>query len=134
MKKNDIFQKILDSITPEDQARFDANHEAFQKWHDEHPDHSKRYGTDKSYWLEDIKKAGFNPIGITVMICEETIIMETKEEIEAAWEIFNPEGWWYTVDQWEKRRNEYVKNMYDGIEENAPLVYCLDEKYKDIIK
>ena len=101
---------------------------------DAHPDYNKRYGTDKSYWLQEIIDKGFKTLGITVMICEETIIMETTEEIEEAWEIFKPEGWWYTVNEWEKRRDEYVSKNYNGIEEDAPKVYCLNEKYNKRIK
>lgn len=133
-KRSKIFEDILNSITPERKAELDAMMEAHRKWHEEHPGYDERYGTDKSYWLEQIRSKGFNPIGITVMICEETIIMETKEEIEKAWEIFKPEGWWYTVDEWENIRKEYVDDMYDGVEEGAPVVYCLDDRFKDIIK
>ena len=92
------------------------------------------YGTDKSTWLEEIKAKGFNPIGITIMACEETIILATKEEVDKAWEIFKPEGWWYTVDQWSETRQLYVRDIYNGIESDAPKVYCLDDRFKDVIK
>jgi hypothetical protein len=123
---------ILSSITPEEQSKIDAMLLAQVKWMEEHPDYHKRYGTDKSYWLEDILAKGFNPVGITVTICEETIIMETQEEIEKAWEIFSPEGWWYTVDQWKERRVEYVNKFYKGVESDAPPVYWLNDKFKDL--
>lgn len=129
-KRPKIIDEILNSITPERKAELDAQIEALHKWHEEHPDYNERYGTDKSYWLEQIKEKGFKPVGITVMACEETIIMETKEEIERAWEIFKPEGWWYTVDQWKKTRKEYVEGAYNGVEEDAPKVYWLEEKYE----
>lgn len=132
--KNTIISDILDKMTPEEESEVNVSIESHIKWMDEHPDYNKRYGTDKSYWLEDIKSEGFKPLGITVMVCEETIIMETQEECDKAWEIFKPEGWWYTVDQWEKVRQDYIKDMYDGDETKGPKVYCLDEKYKDIIK
>lgn len=132
VEKPSILQEILDSITPEQQAKFDANFKAHEEYMDAHPDYNERYGTDKSYWLEEIRAKGFNPIGITVMICEETIIMETKEEIEKAWEIFKPEGWWYTAEQWEETRKDYVKDMYKGVVEDAPKVYCLNEKYSHL--
>jgi hypothetical protein len=128
------FDKILNDITPERRAELDAQMEAHLKWMDEHPDYNERYGTDKSYWLQQIKDEGFNPVGITVMTCEETIIMKTQEEIDAAWKIFKPEGWWYTVDQWEATREEYVRDCYDGVEADAPRVYCLDDNYKHLIK
>lgn len=129
-----FFKDIMSNITPERQKEMDEMMDAHIKWMDAHPDFNKRYGTDKSYWLEEIKAKGFNPVGITVMICEETIIMETKEEIDKAWEIFKPEGWWYTIDVWEKTRRKYIKDMYDGKEEDAPMVYCLNEKFKEIIR
>lgn len=133
-KTQELFDKIEASITPEMRAKMDAQFEANEKWHNEHPDHGERYGTDKSYWLETIRKKGFNPIGITVMLCEETIVFATKEETEAAASEFMPEGWWYTLSEWEKSRKEYVDDFYSGVEENAPRVYCLNDAYKDIIK
>ena len=137
MKKentNKYFQKILDSITPEQKAEFDVNMKTFDKWHNEHPDHGERYGTDKSYWLETIREKGFNPIGITVMLCEETLIFATKEETDAAAKEFMPEGWWYSVNNWEESRKKYVDDMYKGIESDAPMVYCLDDKFNEIIR
>jgi hypothetical protein len=126
-KRNDIIQKVFDSITPERQKELDEMIEAHIKWMDEHPDYNERYGTDKSYWLEQIKAKGFNPVGITTMTCEETIIMETKEEIEKAWEIFKPEGWWYTREEFPKVREDYVIDMYDGDENKAPKVYWIND-------
>ncbi|MEK6829131.1 MAG: hypothetical protein AABY15_03310 [Nanoarchaeota archaeon] len=133
-KKKSAFDRILGEITPERRAEIEAQVDATMKWHDEHPDHHERYGTDRSYWLEEIRAKGFNPIGITVMACEETIIMETKEETDAAWKEFAPEGWWYPLDKWEETRKWYVDDMYEGIEADAPKVYCLDERFKEIIK
>lgn len=124
----------IGDLSPEHKARIEAQIDAHLKWHDEHPDYNERYGTDKSYWLEQIKANGFNPIGITVMTCEETIILATKEEVEKAWEVFKPEGWWYSADQWTETRKWYVTDAYNGVESDAPKVYCLDDKFKDIIK
>lgn len=128
-KKNmkDIFDEIEASITPERRKELDEMMDAHIKWMDEHPDYNERYGTDKSYWLEEIKAKGFKPVGITTMICEETIILETEEEIEKAWEIFKPEGWWYTREQFEKAREDYVNDMYDGDETKAPKVYWIND-------
>lgn len=124
----------ITKISPERLAEIEAAVDASIKWLDEHPDHHERYGTDRSYWLEVIKQKGFKPIGITVMACEETIIMETQEELDAAWEMFGPEGWWYLASNWEETRDWYVKENYEGVEVNAPRVYCLDERFKEIIK
>ena len=133
-KPNTVIQRILDSITPERQAELDAMFEAHEKWHKEHPDHGERYGTDRSYFLKTVKEKGHNPIGITVMLCEETFIFATEEEQEAAAKDFMPEGWWHAVSDWEESRTKYVNDMYKGVEASAPKVYCLDDKYKDIIK
>ena len=134
IKKNNIISNILPKLSPEEQKLIDEKIERQIKWFDEHPDYNARYGTDKSYWLQEIIEAGFKPVGITIMICEETIIMETTEEIEKAWEIFKPEGWWYTVEEFQKVRNDYVNKTYSGNYEKAPHVYCLNNKYKNIIK
>ena len=50
---NNAFDKILNSITPERKAEMDAMMDAHLKWMDEHPDYNERYGTDKSYWLDE---------------------------------------------------------------------------------
>ena len=68
------------------------------------------------------------------MLCEETLIFATEEETDAAAKEFMPEGWWYTLNNWEQSRREYVDKFYDGVEADAPEVFCLDDKYKDIIK
>jgi len=133
-KSNSLIQEILDKITPEQQAKYDALFEANEKWHEAHPDHGERYGTDRSYFLEQVVKAGFNPIGITVMMCEETFIFATEEETSAAAKKFMPEGWWNTVTDWEESRQKYVDDIYQGVEADAPKVYCLDDNYKEIIK
>ncbi len=132
--KQNSFTRIFNNIPPEIRAKVEASMEAHEKYMDEHPDYNKKYGTPESYWLETIKSKGFNPVGITVMVCEETIIMETQEECDRAWEVFKPEGWWYVASEWESNRKEYVKDAYEGDEERAPKVYCLDERFKEIIK
>lgn len=125
---------MFKNITPEMEAAINAELEVLGKWHDEHPNANEYYGTDKSYWLGEIKAKGFNPIGITVMTCEETIILATKKECKEAWKIFRPEGWWYSAKEWEKTRVDYINNMYDGDESKAPKVYCLNDKFKNIFK
>lgn len=128
--RSKILQDILDSITPERQAEIDAQMEAMRKFYEEHPDYNERYGTDKSYWLESVIKAGFNPIAITAMVCEETLIFETPEETEAAAKAFLPEGWYYTITEWEKARKDYIDKFYNGDEACAPEVFCLNDKFK----
>jgi hypothetical protein len=86
---------------------------------------NKNYGTDKSFLLKDICNAGFKPIGITIMICEETFIFETMEECENAAKMFLPEGWWYDIESFKKARTEYVKTFYEDDVTKAPKVYWL---------
>lgn len=120
---SDYLEEIRSKMTPKEIEESEKKIDEQIKWFDDHPDHSQRYGTDKSYWLETIKKKGFNPIGITVMMCEETIILETEEEVERAWEVFKPEGFWYSKEDFAKAREDYINEIYDGIEKDAPLVY-----------
>jgi len=120
---SDALEEIRSKMTPEEIEETEKKIDEQIKWFDDHPDYNQRYGTDKSYWLETIKKKGFNPIGITVMMCEETIILETEEEVERAWEVFKPEGFWYSKEDFTKAREDYINEVYDGIEKDAPLVY-----------
>jgi len=96
---------------------------------DEIDEIAENYGTPNSVMLKKIHEAGFKPIAITVLICEETFIFKDKAQAMAAWEIFKPEGWWYDFASWEDTRQEYVKNMYGGNEEDAPTVYWLDKNF-----
>ena len=121
-----LINDIFDNISPEEHNDIIKQVNQFQI---DDPNYNEFYGTDKSYFLSEIKEKGFNPLGITVMVCEETFIMETKEECDRAWEIFKPEGWWYTLDEWEKVHNEYVNDMYDGDFTKSPKVYSLSNKF-----
>lgn len=87
------------------------------------------YGTPNSLLLKEVREAGFKPIGITVLMCEETFIFKGKEEAQRAWEKFKPEGWWYDFGSWEDTRKEYVKEIYGGNEEDAPTIYWLDPNF-----
>lgn len=98
------------------------NEQELQEIHD-------NYGTPDSVLLKEVKEAGFKPIGITVVMCEETFIFKGEPEAKEASEKFLPEGWWYGFGAWEDTRIEYVKKFYGGIEENAPIVYWLDENF-----
>lgn len=93
------------------------------------------YGTDKSELLEKIIAKGFKPIGITVMICEETFIFETEKEAHEAHKAMDTnEGWWYGFDgkyPWKETEEKYVSDMnkiYDG-EYKGLKIYWLDKKY-----
>jgi hypothetical protein len=117
---------LMDNIPQHIKDKVDKQMADLDAYHDARPDHSERYATDKSYWLEEIKKAGFNPVGITVMACEETIIMKTQEELDSAWAEFGPEGWWYTEESFVDARKKYVDDCYGGDETKAPKVYNLN--------
>jgi len=75
------------------------------------------YGTDKSDFLQQIIAAGFRPIYITVMICEETFVFATQEECDQAFAHFQHtnEGWWYSLDDpkypWEQTLKEYAESV-----------------------
>lgn len=95
------------------------------------------YGTPESVVLKYLIDGGHNPIGISVMACEETFIFQTKKESSAAYNFINMpespwvnEGWFYAIDDngewpWEKARKDYVDSCYKGSEHNAPKVYWL---------
>lgn len=87
------------------------------------------YGTNNSQLLQEIKTAGFNPIAITVMMCEETFVFKGKAEAMRAWEIFRPEGWWYDLGEFIETRKQYVKDAYGGNVDKAPTVYWLNTNY-----
>lgn len=134
-KTKNIISDYLDNLTQEERDSANARVEADLNWIDEHPDYNERYGTDKSYFLEVIKERGLNPVGITTMLGEETIIFETKEESNKAWELFKPNGFWYCVNEWEDTRDWYKSDLeLNGIKGDLPKVYCLDNKYKDLLK
>jgi len=93
-------------------------------------EYQENYGTSKSELLKEVIAAGFKPIGITVMICEETFIFKNKIDAEAAAKQFLPEGWWYDVSSFIDSRKEYVKEIYGGDEDLAPTIYWLDKNYE----
>jgi hypothetical protein len=88
------------------------------------------YGTPNSSLLKKIREAGFKPIAITVLLCEETFIFKGKEETQNAADMFLPEGWWYDFSSWVLTREEYVKKFYEGDDDLAPTVYWLDKNFE----
>lgn len=103
--------------------------DTFDFYDEEAEEISLNYGTPNSVLLKQVRAAGFKPIGITVVICEETFIFKSNAEAEAAAKQFLPEGWWYDFASWEDTRQEYVKEMYGGVEDDAPTVYWLDPNF-----
>jgi len=100
----------------------DDNDDALIEWHD-------KYGTSESLLLKEVQAAGFKPVGITVMMCEETFIFKGDTDAKAAAKQFLPEGWWYGLDGWYDTREEYVKKFYGGDEDLAPTIYWLDPNF-----
>lgn len=92
------------------------------------------YGTPDSDLLDAVIQAGFKPIGITVLMCEETFIFKSKQEAEEAAEIFLPEGWWYDIGSWVETRQQYIDDIYEGDTELAPKIHWLDKNYEFIDK
>jgi len=85
------------------------------------------YGTPKSDLLKEIIQAGFKPLLITVLMCEETFVFQTHEEADAAAKMFLPEGWWYSIDEWDQTYNNYLKEF--GVEEgHEPVVHWLNKE------
>lgn len=130
MKRNNIIEEIFNSMTPEERKESEERVEEQLKWIDEHSDWNERYGTDKSYFLEEIKSQGFTPIAITTMCCEETFVFKTEEERRKVADMFLPEGFYYCLSEWKESRGWYVEEMYDGDYNKAPKVYCLDDEFK----
>lgn len=96
---------------------------------EEFDDVHQKYGTPDSHLLKKVRAAGFKPIGITVVMCEETFIFKGEPEAKEAAEQFLPKGWWYGFGAWEDTRLEYVKKFYGSVEENAPIIYWLDSNF-----
>ena len=75
-----------------------------------------KFNTDKSYSLVLIRELGFNPIGISTLMCEETFIFETKEESLKAHQLCQIEkkvadGWWYGKEDFLIAKKEYEDDM-----------------------
>ena len=91
------------------------------------------YGTAESPSLVTLRDRGFNPIGITTMMLEETFIFETEEEAITAFTTLENtptgnsilQGWWYGKELFKTIREEYVNFNHEGKEYEAPIVYWL---------
>jgi len=65
--------------------------------------------------IDKIKSFGFNPIGVTQLMLEETFIFETDEEAKLAFETLEGGkkgvvGWWYGKDSFEKAKEDYIRD------------------------
>lgn len=126
--KSKIIQELLDSITPEERERFAQQTEEHIKFQDELTEKGHIWNTPTSYSIAQLIERGFNPIGITTMLCEETFIFETEDEMKQAHQQCQVEegvvdGWWYSRTEFYKARKEYVEKFYNGKESDAPHVF-----------
>lgn len=74
--------------------------------------------------LDLIRSNGFNPIGVSQMMMEDTFIFETDEEAEKAFELLEKNrrgkgsgkkvvGWWYGKDSFLKEKEKYENEYSD---------------------
>lgn len=122
----DLFRKDVDAYGKPKKimTKIDMIFDDFEK---EKAMKKNTYGTDKSWMLNELIKAGHKPLAITVMACEETFVFETEAEIEKARKGWGNEGWWYTKEEFPATREWYVKEFYKGVEKDAPKVYWLNK-------
>ncbi|MFW5847467.1 MAG: hypothetical protein ACOCVF_00920 [bacterium] len=86
--------------------------------------------------IKRLRKAGFNPIGVTQMYFEDTYVFETKKEAKKAYNYFENRdkrqcsqkeviiGWWYGKQDFLKEAKKY-NDEADGF--SKLLVYWLKE-------
>ena len=129
--RSKVMQDILDSMSEDELlemnehfSNIDMQH--MQEWHN-------NYGKDTSLLLKKVQESGFDPIAITVMMCEETFVFKTQEEAKLASDIFMPEGFWYGLDQFITNRIDYVNEIYDGKSYAASPIYWLDKLFEQEI-
>ena len=123
--RSKVVQDILDRITPEEHAEFKKQIEKGIAFQDMLYEQGYRYNTDKSYSLKLLNDAGYFPIGLTTMICEETFIFKTEKEADKACEsgVLGNEGWFYGKKAFKKALEQYEKDM--GYKNE---IFWLDEK------
>jgi hypothetical protein len=111
--RSKIVQDILDRITPEKHAEYKKQMEEGIAFQDILYEQGYRYNTDKSYSLKLLNDAGHFPIGITIMMCEETFIFKTEKEANKAWKsrVLGNDGWFYGKRNFQKALEQYEKNM-----------------------
>lgn len=74
--------------------------------------------------------AGFKPIGMTIMLNEETFIFKSSLEAKKAFETFSPEGWWYDFSDFIDAERQYLKDLSDiGIHDHELNVLWFDKNY-----
>lgn len=123
--RSKVVQDMLDRITPEEHAEFKKQIDRDIAFQDMLYEQGYRYNTDKSYSLKLLNDAGYFPIGLTTMICEETFIFKTEKEADKACEsgVLGNEGWFYGKKAFKKALEQYEKDM--GYKNE---IFWLDEK------
>ena len=111
--RSKVVQDILDRITPEEHAYLKKQIDKDIAFQDMLYEQGYRYNTDKSYSLKLLNDAGYFPIGLTTMICEETFIFKTEKEADKACEsgVLGNEGWFYGKKAFKKALEQYEKDM-----------------------
>lgn len=110
---------ILGPISEDDQKEMDAWFEEMEKREKTLDELGIKEPMRRFYFdLELLRKHGFKPIAVTVMVCENTFCFETEEEALRAHEQFekNPKGeyisgWWYGKKNFTKAIKSYTKQM-----------------------
>ena len=91
-------------------------------------DFKERYLENDLY--KRVVAAGFKPIGMTVMMGEETFIFKSSEEAKEAWARFMPDGWWYGFSDFIDAEKRYLKDLSDiGIHDKQLNILWFDENY-----
>jgi hypothetical protein len=110
---------------------FKQHRTKYDDYQDEMAANPDAYGTPDSILLKHVREQGFKPIGITVMMCEETFIFKGQKEAKEAWEMFKPEGWWYGLSDFWKDWEDYHKQMGNhNREEVDDAIHWLDPNFK----
>lgn len=113
--RNNIIQKILDDLTPEEHQEYERGFQEILAHHRWMEEIGLRYCTDTSPSLILLRENGFKPIGITSFYLEETFIFKTKKEADLAYKKLEKElglvcGWWYSKKDFEKELEEANKS------------------------
>ena len=104
---------------------------SYDEYQDEMNENPSAYGTPDSMLLKMVREAGFKPVGITTMMCEETFIFKGNAEADKAAKMFMPEGWWYGLSGFWTDWDVYQKQMgiYE-IDEADDAIHWLNETFK----
>jgi hypothetical protein len=83
--RSSVIDDIFNNLSIEEQQKIDKKVREDMITLEKRYEDGHRYGTKTSYSLKVLKEHGFNPIGICVVMCEETFVFETSEEAQKAY-------------------------------------------------